>query len=56
MSKVARALVGMSKKVGESIEALSGRILALAKIAYINLDKRSDPVIQVQLAEFFTDA
>lgn len=56
MTEATRDLVGVRHKREESIAALVGRVLALAKVVYSDPAKRRDPVVQAQLAEYFTDA
>jgi len=52
----ARALIKVKQKVGETLPELASRILGLAKIAYKDAVQREGEAVQVQLAEYFTDA
>lgn len=55
-ANAARALIKVRQKEGETLPELTSRILGLAKIAYKDAVQREGEVIQMQLAEFFTDA
>ena len=55
-TNAARALIKVRQKEGETLPELTSRILGLAKIAYKDAVQREGEVIQMHLAEFFTDA
>ncbi len=41
---------------GETLSELAGRVLGLSKVAYKDAIQRDGEAVQVQLAEYYTDA